>query len=96
MKSNYTPNPIEASGKELPDELKVLVEKMAENVHDIWAKNRIEQGWTYGATRNDALKQHPCLVAYKDLPEEEREYDRKTAIGTIDMILQLGFKIVKS
>lgn len=95
MKTNYRPNPIESSDKKLPDELNVLVEKMAKNVHDIWAKNRLEQGWTYGKTRNDELKQHPCLIAYEDLSEEEREYDRNTAIGTLNLILKLGFKISK-
>lgn len=93
MKTHYIPNPIETSGYKLPDELYVLVEKMAKNVHEIWAKKRLEEGWTYGKTRNDSLKQHPCLVPYEDLPEEEKEYDRETAIGTLNLILKLGFKI---
>ena len=53
------------------------------------------QGWTYGEVRNDELKQHPCLIPYEELTEEEREYDRNTAIGTLNFILQSGFKITK-
>ena len=45
-----------------------LVEEMAKNVHDVWAKTRMEQGWTYGEMRNDAMKHHPCLVEYEELP----------------------------
>ena len=68
---------------------------MAKNVHEVWAQTRMEQGWTYGEVRNDELKQHPCLVEYEELPEEERVYDRNTAVGTLKLIRQLGFKIVK-
>ena len=77
----------------MPEGLEQLVEKMARNVHEVWAQNRISQGWTYGEERNDSLKQHPCLVPYEDLPEEEKAYDRDTAIGTLKLIVKLGFKI---
>ena len=95
MKTNYTPQPMDTSTQKLPEELSTLVEKMAKNVHEIWAQTRINQGWTYGEVRNDALKQHPCLIPYEELTEEEREYDRNTAIGTLNFILQSGFKITK-
>jgi ryanodine receptor 2 len=55
----------------------------------------MEQGWTYGIERNDALKQHPCLIPYEELPEIEKAYDRDTAIGTLKLICKLGFKISK-
>ena len=37
------------------------------HMHEIWAMERINQGWQYGEKRDDALKHHPCLVAYEDL-----------------------------
>ena len=89
----YTPQPIDITGVELPQELEMLVEKMAKNVHDVWAETRIQQGWKYGEQRNDEFKTHPCLVPYEELPEEEKEYDRNTSIGTLKLILKLGFKI---
>lgn len=91
--NNYIPQPIDASNVQLPKELDVLVEAMAKNVHEVWAQTRISQGWTYGTERNDELKQHPCLVPYEDLPEEEREYDRNTAISTLKFIVANGYKI---
>ena len=66
---------------------------MAKNVHEVWAQERIKQGWTYGAKRDDVQKTHPCLVPYEELPEEEKEYDRNTSIGTLKLIMKLGFKI---
>ena len=95
MKTNYIPKPENLDGIQLSDELNGLVEAMAKNVHDVWAQSRMEQGWTYGPERNDALKHHPCLVAYEELPEVEKAYDRDTAVGTLKLILKLGFKITK-
>ena len=91
----YIPQPIDTTGVELPKELEQLVEQMSKNVHEVWSETRIQQGWTYGEQRNDDLKTHPCLVPYEDLPEGEKEYDRNTCIGTLKLILKLGFKISK-
>ena len=91
----YTPQPIDTSDVELPEELKPLVEEMAKNVHEVWAETRIKQGWTYGEQRNDELKTHPCLVPYEELPEEEKVYDRNTSIDTLKFILKEGFTISK-
>jgi ryanodine receptor 2 len=92
-KEKYIPQPIDTNGVALPDELMPLVEKMAKNVHEVWAETRIAQGWTYGEKRDDEKKTHPCLIAYEDLPEEEKEYDRNTCLGTLKLIMKLGFKI---
>lgn len=89
----YTPQPIDTTGVELPEELEQLVEQISKNVHEVWAETRISQGWRYGKQRNDELKTHPCLVPYEELPEEEKKYDRYTSIGTLKLIIKLGFKI---
>lgn len=90
----YIPQPIDTSDIQLPKELEPLLEAMAKNVHETWAKERLSQGWTYGEKRDDSLKQHPCLVAYEDLPEEEKIYDRNTSVQTLKLILKMGFEIV--
>lgn len=97
MNSNntYKPQPLDISDVVLSEELKNLTELLAKNVHDIWAENRIAQGWTYGEKRDDEKKQHPCLVPYEELPEEEKLYDRETAMKTIKMIKKLGFQIIE-
>ena len=77
----------------LPESLMPLIEALAENVHDTWAKGRIDEGWTYGPVRDDARKQHPCLVPYADLPESEKAYDRATAISTLKFICKQGYNL---
>ena len=91
----YTPQPLNTGGIELSPDLLELTEQIAANVHDVWAQNRIAEGWQYGTKRNDGRKEHPCLVPYADLPESEKEYDRKTAMETLKVIKKLGFEIVK-
>ena len=70
-----------------------ITEKLAENVHENWAKARMEQGWTYGPVRDEASRTTPCLVPYGDLTEEEKEYDRRTALETVRQIVKLGYNI---
>ena len=91
----YQPKPIETGHVQLPDSISTLIERLAENNHDIWAQQRMRDGWTYGPQRDDAKKQHPDLVPYDQLPESEKEYDRKMAAGTIKAILALGYRIGK-
>ena len=97
MKSNtnkqYTPHSIDTGTVKLSADLQELTELLAKNTHDIWAAQRLAEGWKYGATRNDTLKTHPCLVSYEDLPESEKEYDRNTAMETLKVILKIGFRI---
>ena len=93
--NTYTPNPIDTTKVELSSDILQLVEKLAENTHDVWAKQRIAQGWTYGEKRDDALKTTPCLVPYSELSESEKEYDRQTALETLRVILSLGYTIDK-
>lgn len=95
MENKYVPQPMCTSDVRLPEELMPLIEQMAKNVHEVWAQSRMDQGWTYGEERNDALKHHPCLIPYEELPEVEKAYDRDTAVGTLKLISKLGFKITK-
>lgn len=92
----YTPNPIDTSDIVLSDELLELTEKIAENVHEVWSEGRMKEGWVFGEVRNDAKKETPCLVPYDELPESEKEYDRRTALGTIKLIMKLGYDIKKT
>lgn len=89
----YTPAPLDTTGIALSPSLAALMERLAENTHDVWAKKRLAQGWTYGPERNDTAKRHPCLVAYAELPDAEKEYDRETAGETLKAILKLGYRI---
>lgn len=89
----YVPNPIDTSDIKLPQELEDLIEKLAENAHDVWAKQRISDGWTYGPERDDINKKHPDLIPYSDLSEFEKKYDRLMAVETLKIISKMGYII---
>ena len=94
--NNNTPTPVDTSNIQLPEELMALAEAISKNVHEVWAQNRMNEGWTYGPVRDDEKRQTPCLVPYDQLPEEEKAYDRNTAFGTLKFIVAQGFKIEKT
>ena len=89
----YQPQPLDTSQVRLPEGLLGLTEHLAENAHDVWARRRMAEGWTYGPQRDDAAKKHPDLVPYGDLPESEKEYDRTSAMETLKAIVALGYRI---
>lgn len=91
----YNPQPIDTTDIELPEELFLLADKIAQNVHDVWASKRISEGWKYGKERNDSKKETPCLISYSELPESEKKYDLDTAFSTLRLIVKLGYKITK-
>ncbi len=89
----YTPVPIDTSEVALSAELLALTEKIAENVHDVWAVGRIAEGWIYGPQKDSEKKTTPFLVPYGELPESEKNYDRNTALETIKLIIKMGYQI---
>ena len=90
----YVPHPVDTSQVNLED-LQSLLEGLARNAHEIWAQQRMRDGWTYGAHRDDVKRTHPCLVPCENLSESEKEYDRVMVNETLKTILALGYRIVK-
>ncbi len=91
----YEPYPIHLDDITLDEDLSELQEAIAENAHEIWAKARTDQGWTYGPERNDQKKETPDMVPYCNLPESEKLYDREMAMQTLKLVKKLGFEIKK-
>lgn len=91
----YKPKPIDTTDIVLTDDLLALIEQIAANVHDVWAKGRMDEGWVYGEVKDAEKKVSPCLIPYDELPESEKEYDRNTAIETLKLITKLGYEISK-
>lgn len=91
----YIPKPLDTSDVVLSEELMALKEEIAKNVHEVWSQGRIKDGWVYGEKRDDEKKTTPCLVPYEELSEEEKEYDRNTALETLKLITALGYEIKK-
>jgi hypothetical protein len=94
--ATYTPETIDTAQVRLSAELEELIERLARNNHDHWARKRIDEGWRYGLTRNDERKEHPDLVPYDQLTEGEKEYDRKTVVEALKAIVALGWEVRKA
>jgi hypothetical protein len=91
----YLPEPIETSGILLNSDLNGVVELLAKNTHENWARERMSQGWKYGTERSETKKEHPCLVPYAALPEAEKEYDRMIVREVLKTLLSRGFAVQK-
>ncbi|XP_072885345.1 ryanodine receptor 1-like isoform X1 [Hemitrygon akajei] len=86
----FAPSPVDTAQIVLPPHLERIREKLAENIHELWAITKIELGWTYGTIRDDNKKLHPCLVEFHRLPEPERNYNLQMSGETLKTLLALG------
>jgi hypothetical protein len=43
--------------------------------HEAWLKQKTDDGWRYGSTKDPVAKTHPCLVPYDQLPREQQVKD---------------------
>lgn len=90
---SYQPQPIDTSHVTLDPEHEQTIELLAKNTHELWARQRLSDGWQYGDCRNDDRLEHPGLVPYDQLTEVEKEYDRVTSRGVVKTLLALGYCI---
>lgn len=90
---SYDPHPIDTSQVLLGADVEALAERLAENAHDTWARQRLAEGWRYGPQRDDQRKETPNMVPYDELPESEKEYDRIMVRETLKAIIALGYHI---
>ncbi|KRY59582.1 Ryanodine receptor 44F [Trichinella britovi] len=89
----FQPKPIDTKDVSLPKHLEDVHEKLAENIHEVWAMDKIEKGWIYGERRSETQKTHPCLTSYERLPTAERSYNLNLAKETLKTIVALGYRI---
>lgn len=69
-------------------------EFLAAAEHEGWMDQRRMEGWTYAPVRDNAAREHPLLVPYAELPEEQKEKDRRTILNYPKYARAAGFKIV--
>ena len=43
--------------------------------HAVWLADKIAAGWRYGSLRSEAIKEHPCILPYDQLPQAQRVKD---------------------
>ena len=89
--NGYKPAPLDLSAIELSSKMEELVDKLAENTHNVWARERISQGWTYGLNEDSMRLRSPHLVHYKDVDEAIKIANRNTASETVRTLLVYGY-----
>uniref|UniRef100_A0A3B4F195 Ryanodine receptor 3-like n=1 Tax=Pundamilia nyererei TaxID=303518 RepID=A0A3B4F195_9CICH len=93
MSNGYKPAPLELSDVRLNAGQEVLVDKLAENAHNVWAKDRIKQGWTYGIQQDLKSRRNPRLVPYALLDERTKKSNRDSLREAIRTMVGYGYEI---
>jgi hypothetical protein len=52
------------------------LEKLCFLMHENWMQFKVQSGWRYGKVKDLDKKEHPCLVSYDKLPQEEKNKDK--------------------
>ncbi|KAG5284985.1 hypothetical protein AALO_G00032720 [Alosa alosa] len=79
--SGYKPAPLDLNHVKLTPNQNTLVERLAENGHNVWARDRVRQGWTYSIVQDIVNKRNPRLVPYNLLDEKTKKTNRDTGPG---------------
>jgi hypothetical protein len=69
------------------------IELLAKLEHQRWVQEREAQGYVLGPTREG--KQHPSMVDWQNLPENEKEKDRDTVRELPSILGEAGFQILR-
>nr|XP_018669433.1 ryanodine receptor 3 [Ciona intestinalis] len=93
MASGYKPSPIDLSHIKLTQQMEDLVEKLANNAHNVWARERVKQGWTYGVNLDVGKKRNPRLVPFSLLDELAKQSNRNSIRELIRTLIGHGYMI---
>ncbi|XP_010015146.1 PREDICTED: ryanodine receptor 3-like, partial [Nestor notabilis] len=93
MSNGYKPAPLDLSEVKLLPSQEFLVDKLAENAHNVWAKDRIKQGWTYGIQQDLKNKRNPRLVPYALLDERTKKSNRDSLREAVRTFAGYGYNI---
>ncbi|XP_068608169.1 ryanodine receptor 3-like [Brachionichthys hirsutus] len=96
MSNGYKPSPLDLSDIKLTPGQELLVDKLAENAHNVWAKDRVKQGWTYGIQQDLKSKRNPRLVPYILLDERTKKSNRDSLREAIRTLIGHGYNIEPS
>ncbi|KAI7804180.1 putative ryanodine receptor 3-like [Triplophysa rosa] len=93
MSNGYKPAPLDLSDVKLTPGQELLVDKLTENAHNVWAKDRVKQGWTYGIQQDVKSKRNPRLVPYALLDERTKKSNRDSLREAIRTLIGYGYSV---
>ncbi|MCJ7716792.1 MAG: NAD-binding protein [Anaerolineales bacterium] len=71
------------------------VSLMARMEHENWCQGKMQEGWEYGQKKNSRIKHNPNLLPWDDLPEIEKEKNKKYIRDLPKLLARAGFQIEK-
>jgi hypothetical protein len=68
-----------------------LLEKLAAAAHEVFCEGLKQIGYRYGSHNNNEQKTHSSLIAYEELPEEEKEQNRLNVRDIANKLAHAGY-----
>lgn len=93
MSNGYKPAPLDLSHVRLTPAQTTLVDRLAENGHNVWARDRVSQGWSYSAVQDIPARRNPRLVPYRLLDEATKRSNRDSLCQAVRTLLGYGYNI---
>ncbi|XP_050977789.1 ryanodine receptor 1 isoform X6 [Labeo rohita] len=91
--NGYKPAPLDLNHVKLTPNQNTLVERLAENGHNVWARDRVRQGWTYSIIQDIVNKRNPRLVPYNLLDEKTKKTNRDSVCAAVRTLIGYGYNI---
>ncbi|CAJ0957143.1 unnamed protein product, partial [Mesorhabditis belari] len=90
--NGFKPQPLDTHEIQLPKELDPLIECLARNTHNVWAREKIKRGWTFGMNEfvDATQKRSPHLVPYENVDNRIKEANKESAAENIRALQLLG------
>jgi hypothetical protein len=61
------------------------------DIHNVWVRHKLDQGWTYGEKKDQEAKTHPLLVLFDQLPKDEQRKDF-LFVGIVEACYRAGIE----
>lgn len=92
----YTPHPEYVAHIKLPEDIVPIADMLAENAHEIWAKDRLLEAENKRA-KGKIVNPYddPFMKPFHELTKQQRKTDYTSALNTIKLLYKLGFFITK-
>jgi hypothetical protein len=71
------------------------LDAMAQMEHARWVAERVINGWTYGAKRNNPYKIHPNIAPWEQIDEGTRQYDYVLVKNMLKDLIAMGYTVVR-
>ena len=91
----YALAPKDAEGEPVVKLSETAIERYAILEHDDWMDGKLRFGWKYCAERDDNAKLHDCLLAWDELPDDQKEKDRNAARNVVKLAGIAGMKVIR-